>query len=123
MTGRGSAVASPSGWLPGHRPLAAERRMMREADTIQFNILAEQLREYGPRVMYSAMLFWVRSRGKKDGMAHHCFVAMFGGSVKRAEKGEPIYLDDPRFEEWMRLRQEFSTREWRNARARKRKTK
>lgn len=125
MTGRGNRMASPSAWLPGIRMLPGERAAQRAEDKIRFVELGEELRAaYSPRILYAAMLFWVRSRDKKDGMAHYCFVAMFGASEKRSDRGDPVELDDPRFEEWIRLRQEFSDREWRNAKARTRaKTK
>jgi len=103
-------------------PLPTERKWERLVDDVLFLALSDKLRAtYTPKLVYCAMLFWVRRKGKKDGLAHFCFVDLYGASEHRTDKGEPIWLDDDDFEKWMWLRMLRSKRQWQRERARRKK--
>ncbi len=85
----------------------------RALENLQFETLKWALRtRYPASILYRAMLFWSRRNGKKDGLAHVCFLDMFGISERWSDKGDPVLLDDPEFDEWMRLRMLRSKRQW-----------
>jgi hypothetical protein len=96
----------------------------RALEKFQFDTLKWALQgKYNPSILYRAMLFWTRRKGKKDGLAHFCFIEMFGISERWSDKGEPIYLDDPDFDEWMMLRELRNMRRWQREKAKRRKEK
>lgn len=98
--------------------LAARRAL----EKIQFEALRDALvQRYDPAILYRAMLFWTRWKGRKDGAAHFSFVDMFGASERLGDRGEPVRLEDPDFHEWMRLREIRSKREWQRERAKRKK--
>lgn len=100
----------------------AELRARRLEENIKFDRLGKDLKlRYQPAVLFRAMLFWTRRRGKKDGLAHFCFIELFGVSERWSDKGEPVHLDDDDFYEWLRLRELRNKRVWQREKAKRRR--
>jgi hypothetical protein len=91
------------------------------SERLRFEVLRTSLMQrYSTSILYCAMLFWARRQGRKDGLAYHWLIALFGHKA-RYKKGDPIHLDDPEFEEWMDIQGKRSRRAWLNKKAREKR--
>ena len=108
--------------LHGSLELPAQRSFEREQRKIAYENLRDRLRQrFAPGVLYRGMLHWFKRSGMKEQRAFFCFSDMFGGKPREADRGEPLYLADVDFEEWMMLWTEHSRREWQRVKAKRRR--
>ena len=71
--------------------LPSEVMARRASEHIRFDLLTSSLMQrYSPAILYRGMLFWVRRQGKKDVLAHFCFLDLFGVKARYSDRGDPI---------------------------------
>lgn len=80
---------------PGERGV---RSLDRDNST---DVLLQDIRRLGPRVVYGGLLWYARFRGWKEGWAAHAFKEIFGTWPRPQDRGEPICMIGTELEEWV----------------------